>query len=215
MKKKLLTLLAMAALVFGARYQAGAATVYTTEAGFLTATSGYTLYLNDFDDVPVSPSSGLYGPSYAGSGLGFGYTITALGSSLYYVHPGGNAAISTAEADDTLTVTMTGAPVTAVGGLFLNTDEPGAENGGTVTITLSDATFVTVASASFRGFTSGGPAITSVAITSSTEGVHFPTLDHFYVGAEAPPVGVPDGGLTAMLLGISTLASGWLRRRVR
>lgn len=212
--------LAIMAIALAGTMNAGAALVFTTEASFLTAIdAGY--YLNDFGDVPgygilSSPRN------YSGGSGPFSYSISSVGSgSLYGVVPSGDKALSTFVDTDILKITFTSGNVTAVGGLFFLTDDPGNLTGGTVTVMLSDSTSQTFAAGSFRGFatSSSGPVITSLSLDSVTVGA-YPTVDHLYAGTAAAaesaaavpePTTVIAGALLLLPFGASTIRN--LRKR--
>jgi hypothetical protein len=202
MRKLQLTI--MAAIVAGAM-SASAALVFTTEASFLTAINpGY--YLNDFGDV--TGVGVLSSPrSYSGGSGPFSYDISSSSGYLYGVLPGGNPAMSTGFDSDILTVSFTSGNVTAVGGLFFLTDDPGAATSGTVKVDLSDSTSQTFAAGSFRGFvtSAGGPVITSLSLDSLTTGA-YPTLDHLYAGTTPvpEPTTMIAGALLLLPFGAST-----------
>jgi hypothetical protein len=83
---------------------------------------------------------------------------------------------------------------------------------GPITLTLGDGTVLSLpdtGAATFRGFVTDGPALTSVFISGN--GVsQWPTVDHLYVGQAAmAPVPAP-GALCPVILG-----AGLLSRRLR
>ena len=93
--------------------------------------------------------------------------------------------ISTNAAADSIVVTFTGAPVTAVGGNFWASDIAMQPTGTVVTILLSDGTtlaFTSTGPADFRGFTTALP-ITSITIDAlDVPNPAWPTMDNLIIG---------------------------------
>jgi hypothetical protein len=172
--------------VFG-QYDANATFVYSTQSSFLSAVTPVAFYpvnLNDFSSL-----NGTIFNSLSYSGVGYDYTITP-GSPpprdyLFAVAPGNNKAISTYAGSD-LVITFAGPPVIGVGGNFFASDINGNLVSGTVRVTLSDGTQVTIPTSGslpypFLGFSTTGPYITSVDV--EVIGGNYPTLDNFYVAS--------------------------------
>jgi hypothetical protein len=120
---------------------------------------------------------------------GFSYTVDTPPGSLSGLF-NDVGLISTDNAGDSIRVSFTGAPVTSVGGNMWSTDINFLPFPANVTIALSNGTTETFASTSasdFRGFTTTGPAITSLTIDASdTAGNAWSTLDNLYVGTVIP-----------------------------
>jgi hypothetical protein len=195
------TLLVLAA----ANAASAGATIYTDQAGFVGA-MGPGYYLEDF-------SSFTYG-SFQGASLNFGpmngfsYQV-ASSSDILYSGPG---SMSTNRYTDSLIITFTGSPVTAVGGIFWPTDFNGNNVVGPVTLTLSNGTVLSLPNAdatTFRGFVTDGAALTSITIATGADG-QWPTVDHLYVGQAAVAVVPAPGALGLVVLGV-----GFLGRRLR
>lgn len=193
---------AVGALSVAGLATAGTATVYTDLASFMANVA--TSYSNDFTGVPTGAQPALnFGPVN-----GFSYTVGAVGggSNQLFNDPG---IISTDSALDSIVVTMTGAPVTAVGGNFWATDISFFPTGTGITINLSDGTNVSYTStgpADFRGFISD-VAITSITIDApDVPGNAWATMDNLVVGAAIPAPGA------VAVLGLAGLA-GVRRRR--
>ncbi len=135
------------------------------------------------------------------------------GTGIYGIQQGtGNGALSTNNPFDLLSLTFTGNPVTAVGGIFFPTDSAGRPANGTVTVTLNDGSTSTIINDpnAFLGFTTTNP-IASLQIFT-TGSVTWPSVDHLYVGTVAP---APEPA-TITILGSICLAAGALccmRRR--
>ena len=121
------------------------------------------------------------------SGVGYSYTITPgrapPSDALFRVFPNSNEAISTYSGSD-LVITFSGPPVIGVGGNFFVSDFDGNLTPGTITVTLSDGTQVTLSNSGslpypFRGFLTTGPYFTSMDVAAV--GGNYPTLDNLYV----------------------------------
>ncbi|MDO9092927.1 MAG: PEP-CTERM sorting domain-containing protein [Rubrivivax sp.] len=182
---------AVAVLAFSA-FASAQTTVYTNLAAF-QANLAPGSYTETFADSGFSGD-----PSASFSGGGYGYTISAPGG-LY----GNGTFLGTNLPNEALTVSFTGAPVTALGGNFYATNFSDAFQAVPVTLSLSDGTTTTFTPSSvigsFRGFTS------AVAITSLTVGAPGASL---YVGMDNFTVGsvVPEPGTWLMMaLGIGAL----------
>ena len=194
---------AVGALSVAGLATAGTATVFTDMASFM-ANVQMGSYTNNFATVPTGAQPALnFGPVN-----GFAYTVSAAGagSNQLFNDPG---IISTDSALDSIVVTFTGAPVTAVGGNFWATDISFFPTGTGITINLSDGTNISYTStgpSDFRGF------ISDVAITSMTidapdvPGNAWATMDNLTVGAAVPAPGA------VAVLGLAGLA-GVRRRR--
>jgi hypothetical protein len=149
--------------------------VYTTREDFLENVSA-GFFENDFSDTTSGPS-----PPLNYSQGGFAYTVSASTGDLFN-DPG---LISTDQAADSIVVTFTGDPVTAIGGNFWATDIAVQPTGTDVTITLSDGTVETYTSTGptdFRGFVTTVP-ITSITIDApDVPNPFWPTMDNLIVG---------------------------------
>ena len=189
---------AVAAVALAAASVASAQTVtYTTSGPFLAAVAPGS-YTEGFSDFSFSGE-----PSADFSGGGFSYTVSAP-SGLY----GNGTLIGTNLPAEALTITFTGAPVTAVGGNFWSTNISDVFQAVPVTLTLSDGTTSTFTPTSetvgsFRGFTSTMP-ISSLVI-SSTAAV-YAGMGNLTVGA------VPEPG-TWLLMGLGLGGMLLARRR--
>ncbi len=173
-------------------------TTYTTSAAFMA------------NVAPGSYTEGFSDPSFSGdlsasfSGGAFAYTIAAP-QGLY----GNGTFIGTNLPNEALTITFTGAPVTAVGGNFYATDFSDDFQLVPITLTLSNGTTTTFTPSnvtdSFRGFTTG------LAIASMTVGGPGAGL---YVGVDSLTVGVvPEPGTWLLMgLGIGALVLRQSRR---
>jgi hypothetical protein len=198
----------IAALMISAATCWAGTTTFTSEGAFLGVIQpGY--YLEDFD---AFSGNGNIGPSVSlGPVNGFSYTITAPPDKVYEYF----GTIGVSDADNALIVTFTGAPVTAVGGIFYLSDQCANLTDGKLLLSLSDGTSVLVCNPdldTFRGFVSDGPAYTSLTIIYPKCGSsHFATMDHFYVGQGSAPIIPAPGSILLGGLGVGLL--GWLRMR--
>jgi hypothetical protein len=161
--------------------------VYYDETSFTAATNA-DAYLAELDDFP----EGMLDALSMGSPSGYQYTVRAVAPpgpwepSLWGLPDG----LSTLNSTDTIEISFTGAPVTAVGGLFWVTDMEGAPvlDGANILVTLADGTSQQVVSsdpASFLGFTSSEP-IASIRVSAPAPAAGeclWPTMAHVYAGA--------------------------------
>lgn len=114
--------------------------------------------------------------------------------------------LSTNNAADILTITMTGAPVRAIGGIFESTDFDGLPIAIPVTVNLSNGTQETINTGSgFRGFIAPAP-ILSLTVDAPDQGgvLNWPAIGNFYVGNP-----IPEPASISLLL----LAAAFCRRR--
>jgi hypothetical protein len=185
----------MAAMAGALACFGAAQAVWTTSEATFTSNLLGAFYLEDFNNFTYgSPLNGQ--ATWAAPGAN-GYGWTAGGA------PGGlwsNAgALSTNTASDPIVITMTGAPVTAFGGIFANTDINGNTIAGTLTISFNGGAQTQVAAGS-NGFLGwyGTTPIASVTIqVDDAPG----QVDHFYVGSAVPePATMAALGLGAIAL---------------
>jgi len=192
-----------------------ATTGFDNEVDFL-AQLNPTYYLEEFSGSHYGiPLSGALTENY---GAVYGYSWTA---SVPNNWPPANGvvglfsltnALTTWAGEDTLTITFTGNPVTALGGIFSSTDINGAVIQQKVTVNLNDNTSVWLTGSAFRGFTSDF-AILSLAIDAvdvNLTTVFWPRLEHFYVGSAIAAVPIP---AAAWLFGSGLLGLLSLKRR--
>lgn len=181
------------------------ATFYTSESSFLAAINS-TYYLEDFSNLNYGDIAG--DPTWAAPG-GNGYGWTASAPTGVWSN---TSSMSTNVANEALTITFTGAPVSAFGGILNNTDFNGAAQGGTVVLTMSNGDTTTVNDGSFLGWvgTSSVTSATILAQGSPSSTLNWAQLDHSYTGAAASTVPEP-ASMTALALGGLAL----LRRRAK
>ena len=185
-----------------------AGTFYTDEASFLLAIDP-VFYLEDFSSFTFgNPLDGTQ-LTYDAPG-GNGYDWTAISAGLY----SNNSALSVSLNNTPIILQYTGSPVTALGGLFANTDVTGAIIPGTITITTSDGGMQSfnITTEAFFGYTTTMP-INSVTFSATNGDSNFIQVDHLYTGAIAA---VPEPATISLSLvgfGLTALAARRRRRR--
>lgn len=189
-----------ATLAFGVT--ARAATVFTSQASFLS-----TLRPGSYTEAFTNPAANQGAPlsSKTLTSGAFSYTITGSTGGLYEQ----GTFIGNWTPAQVMVITFTSGNITAVGGEFYITDFPGDLKAEPVTATLSDGTVETWTPASFttfRGFTSPGVPITSLTL-SAPAASRFNNVDNLIVG-----VAVPEPSGAGLLAGALFLL---MRRRVR
>ena len=183
------------------------ATFYTSEASFKAALySNY--YLEDFNNFSFgSPLDGSTNTWAAPGAFGYGWTASTPTDFLW----SNDGALSTNQNQVPLSLTFTGLPVTAFGGLVDDTDISGANQGGTVTLTMSNSDTITVNDNTFVGWI-GTTAVSGLSLTAqnSTSGGGFDwiQLDHAYTGTNLALTPEP---ASIAVLGLGAL--GLIRRR--
>lgn len=184
------------------------AVMYNDSASFL-ANLAPGFYLENFNTVVGTFSSKSF------SSNGFSYTVSAPGNLIPV-----NGAISTVNKNDSISIVFSGAPVSAVGGNFFDTNLSGNYILGGITVHLSDgtnSTFAPTSASQFEGFTTASGSIMSLSIQAIQTSVDtFPTLDNFYVGgfSGAPQGGtVPEPGSLAQLAGFGIVGAGFALKR--
>jgi hypothetical protein len=206
------------ALLFTASISSSfATTIYTNQASFLAATApGY--YLETFNSLPQDTTI----PSPINfSGNGFSYSASAAGG-FFNVGPSGDTWLSTDQPLTDIVFTLTSNNITSVGGYFFLTETFGHVTGGTVTVTLNDGSTFSISnpsSTSFIGFTSAIPILSLTVhpefalsgIDGEGEDLLFATVNDFIVGGPKGSA-VPEGGSSALLLGIAALGAIGARR---
>lgn len=206
-------LLALSLLLAVASTAPATTVVYTNEAAFLAAIqAGY--YLEDFSTyVYGSPLDGSQTTQNYGPVNGFSYQASA---------PDGlwsnTSALSVNTSTDSLLITFTGAPVTAVGGIFTSTDVNGNHIALSISAGVLGTSLTDFSGTMFAGFTSDVPLawLRVDAFDFLPSIFNWPQLDHFYVGQAQTRDGAIPEPLTALgvALGVSA-AAGALRRRAK
>lgn len=197
------------ALVAALGAGASAGTWVTSETAFLTALVG-AYYTETFDSFTTSgsPLSGQTSWDAPGAN-GFGFTASATSGLWSSV-----GALSTLNAEESITFTFSGGPVSAFGGFVTNSDISETPIPGAVEISLSNGATATVGDSSSTGYfflgwvgDNAGDTITSATIRSNFNTSNdFVQIDAAHIGA------VPEPG-TIAALGVG--AAALLRRRNR
>lgn len=168
----------VAALALAAASVASAQTTTYTASGPFLATLAPGSYTETFADPSFSGD-----PSADFSSGAFAYTVSAPGA-VY----GNGVLIGTNLPGETLTITFTGAPVTAIGGNFWATNISDIFQPTPITLTLSNGTTTTFTPTSetvgsFRGFTS---TLAIASLTISSTAAVYAGMDNFTVGSAVP-----------------------------
>jgi hypothetical protein len=183
-------LIAIVAALAGGGSVVRADQIFTDQAAFL-ANVKPGFYLETFDALPQGV--GIDSPLAPFSKNGFSYIASTEGfnDGFFNVGPPGDTWISTNNPVDTIVFTFTSGNVTAVGGLFFETDVFGDLTGGPIHVTLDNGTTITVTDTkanSFVGFTTSSP-ILSLTVESGAPPpmiTEWPTANDLIVGAAIP-----------------------------
>lgn len=197
-------LAALCLLALCAPASAGVIT-FTDQASFQAATAPGG-YFNDFSSLTPDTSYGNLQPFSNGT---YSYNVTAPFD--LFSGQAGFPFISTQQNSDVMTITFTGAAVTAVGMNTFSTDKLNGVDGGPITVTLASGeshTFPTTDAATFVGFTSDA-SIVSLSFESTG---HYAAVTNLYVGATATTA-IPEPSSLAMAATASALALAAFRRR--
>lgn len=197
-----LALVASASLANAAQFSNEAAFVANLNPGY---------YLEQFSGYPLN--SGHATPMGFAGGSGYSYQASTGAQAFLVFDLSGNKYLTTSGTDtfqwsSPITITFTGAPVTAIGGSFFMTTAFGGLAGSDVSMSLSDGTQVVLngqTNGSFYGYTSTTP-ISSLTISPPATH-HFVSIDNLYVGSAI----VPAPGV-AGLLALAGVASARRRR---
>jgi hypothetical protein len=178
---------------------------FTNEAAFVAALNG-PFYLEEFAGWTFgNPLNGSQTTWSAPGGNGYGWDASAVGGLWSNVD-----ALSTNSAEQPITFTFTGLPVTAFGGILANTDINGNTIPGDVTLALSNGATQTVSlpngGSTFLGYISG-VTLTSATISSVSGASDWIQGDHIYTGSAVPEPG------TMIALGLGAAALAARRRR--
>jgi hypothetical protein len=208
---------AAASLVF-AGTAAAQSTVYTTLASFLANVAPGAI-TETFNGAAFAPGSLLASPfSFAVGGTTV--TATAAGGStpIYISESAGPTGkwLGNAFGNQALTLTFSGAAVTAIGGNFFLSNSADAFVSGPMSISLSDGTSVTFtpgAFTDFRGFVSAGAAITSVTMAAPGTS-RFNSVDNLVLGSRLTSVVPEPASIVLTATGLFAIGLTARRRRV-
>lgn len=185
-------------------------TTYISESAFLSSIApGY--YLEQFSGFSDGdPLGGDPSPTDYNSPTVNGFSWSVFSSSGLWSLQN---TMSAAYPYQDMVITFTGAPVTAVGGIFEATDFAGDPiPGASVHVALADGTSQTLLGSGFAGFTSES-AIQSITISPveyASEG-NWAAFTHFYAGTAAS---VPEpSSMLSILVGFVGAGSMLMRRR--
>jgi hypothetical protein len=187
---------------------APAATAYTNLASFLGAlTNSYT---ENFGGITNTSNGVTAAPeNFSGNGMSFSADTAPTPNDLYTLVNGGTKWLSVNDAVSSLVFTLTSGNITAVGGNFFITDEPGNFVADTIDILFSDNTSTNWAPSSasdFIGFVFDTP-VTSMTLSRG--------VSTNYVTAGTITVGqVPEPSTMALLL-MTGAGALWMARRRR
>ena len=187
---------------------AHAATVYTNFASFLGAlTNSYT---DNFSGITNTSSEVTSAPqNFSGNGMSLSADTAPTPNDLYTLVNGGTKLLSVNDAVSSLVFTLTSGNITAVGGNFFITDEPGNFVADTIDILFSDNTSTNWAPSSasdFIGFVFDTP-VTSMTLSRG--------VSTNYVTAGTITVGqVPEPSTMALLL-MTGAGALWMARQKR
>ena len=135
-------------------------------------------FADPYDDITQGPAGTLLQRT-DGS---FTYEVTAAGSGSNILF-NGNGFLSTNNGNDALVITLTGVPVTAIGGNFWAVDSFFGATGNDIILSLDDGTEIAVSPSSvdgFAGFITEVP-IVSISIEAPDDS-NFPAADNLIVG---------------------------------
>jgi hypothetical protein len=188
-KKRIGPMIAMAALLFTSAAAQAAITVYTTQASFLAAVSAPAT--DSFDSLASGFITGLSARS-VGS---YKYSVSAP-DGLFPTATGSDVVLAPNRPTDTLTFSAFTGGVSAVGGLFFNTDFNGSLlTGQGITIVATDAsgstsrTIAQPVGTSFLGFVSTSGVISSLTVAAGQDAGlnYFPSVNNLTLAVAAVP----------------------------
>lgn len=168
---------------------------FTSESAF-AATLNPGAYVERFTSFPIAPRAT---PMSLAGGSGFAYQASTPAMAFLIFDIAGNNYLTNSGTptffwSSPITITFTGAPVTAVGGSFFLTTASGNIANGNLSIAFSNGATASLSNQSnttFFGYTSATP-ITSLTISPPATNL-FVSIDNLYVGA------IPAPGAVALL----------------
>ncbi len=177
-----LAMLAFASLASAAQYTSEGAFVANLNPGY---------YREQFTSYPLN--SGPATPMAFTGGSGYAYQASTGAQAFLIFDVAGNKYLTTSGTEtfqwsSPVTITFTGAPVTAIGGAFFMTTAFGGLAGSDVAVTLSDGASVVLSgqtNGSFFGYTSSSPIASLTISPPATH--HFVAIDNLYVGSAVVP----------------------------
>jgi hypothetical protein len=189
------------ALLLQTSVSQGVTVTYTDSAAFLANVAPGALFTNFNSLGGFGPT-----PNFSYSGNGFTVSLATTPAANDFFH--GSGFVSVNVATESIVLTFTGTPVTALGGNLFPSSAAGTFLAGNITVVLSDGTTNVVASTSvndYRGFISDTP-ITSMTIFTDPNATvgpfRWPSLDNLTVGVSAipEPVSLASLGLVSGLM---------------
>jgi len=183
-----------------------AGTFYTDESQFVLAI-GPVRSVEDFSSFTFgSPLDGTQLTYDAPGDNGFDWTAFSA-TGLY----SNTSALSVSVGNTSITIGFTGDTVTAIGGIFADTDVDGNSIPGMVTVTTSDGSMQTIATTTdgFLGYVSDTPIVSITMIATGDAPNNFIQVDHFYTA-----IAIPEPATVSLtLVGLGVLALVARRRR--
>ncbi len=198
---KQIPLLIAAALLSAA--SSAQAVSFTSSAAFLSHVQP-SYYLEDFNGL--TGNTNLDSP-VSFSGNGFSYDASNLAGVYTTPSFAGDVALSILFSGQAITITFTGAPVTAVGGNLYGSDVNGEYVPGAMTMLLDNGESITLPNptpTSFAGFITSSPIISMSVLPENFNSAYWPTLDNLVVG-QAVIGAIPEPSTFSLMVGIAAL----------
>jgi hypothetical protein len=196
----------LAIIAFAAVSPSAFAQFFTNEAAFVAALNG-PFYKEQFTGWTFgNPLNGSQLTWSAPGGNGYGWDAAAASGLWSNID-----ALSTSSADEPITFTFTGLPVTAFGGVLSNTDIAGNNITGDVTLSLSNGATQTVSlpngGSTFLGYISPVTLTGASIVAVNATAFDWVQGDDIYTGSAVPEPG------TMIALGLGAAALAARRRR--